>query len=255
LANELTIALGLLLGLIGFLEAGYRLGWRSARKKEAASGGLVGAIQGAMLGLLGLLLAFSFGGAAARFLERQDLIVQEANAIGTTYLRADLLAEPHAAGLRQVLADYVAHRLEVSKSLAGGIAPETADQIAAFHGRLWAAAREGVRANPETMLVVLNPVNEVIDLHSTRVATGRKHLPLQVLGLLIVCSLLSMAVIGYGCGLSGRRSLAMTVPLAALIAAALWTTIDLDHPRSGFIRLSDAPLQQLDLRAPEAGGK
>ena len=101
-----------------------------------------------------------------------------------------------------------------------------------------------------TMVVVLPPVNDVIDMHATRVAAGRKHLPMLVLGLLIACSLLGVAVIGYGCGLGRRRSLPMTVSLAVLIGAALWTTIDLDYPRRGLIKLSDAPLRDLDLNPP-----
>jgi hypothetical protein len=97
--------------------------------------------------------------------------------------------------------------------------------------------------------VVLDPVNEVIDLHSTRIASGRKHLPLIVLGLLIACSLLSMGVIGYGSGVSaGGRWPGLNGSLAILIAAALWTTIDLDHPRAGLIRLSDEPLMKLNLK-------
>jgi hypothetical protein len=245
--ESFAIVMGLLLGLVLALDVGFRLGRRAARRGDSPDGGQVGAIQGAVLGLLGLLLAFSFSAAASRFLERQDLIVQEANAVGTAYLRADLLDAPHAARVRQVLGSYVRHRIEASKSLAQGLAAETEKQVAEFHAQLWEAARDGALERPSTMVVVLDPINEVIDLHSTRVFAGRKHLPPLVLGLLIGCSLLAMAVIGYGCGLGNRRSAPMTMALTILITISLWTTIDLDHPRSGIIRLSDAPLEQLDL--------
>jgi len=250
--RELFIGVGLFVALFVAVEAGYRIGRRRAAMGDGVGGGgQVGAIQGAMLGLLGLLLGFSFAGAASRFIERQELIVQEANAIGTAYLRADVIPEPHASELRQGLADYVAHRLEASKHLAKGFPPNFGAEIAAFHARMWNAAREGVLARPAMAVAVLDPVNEVIDLHSTRMAAGRKHLPKVVLGLLIACSLLSMAVIGYGCGIGGgTRWPWLNASLAVLIAAALWTTIDLDHPRAGLIRLSDAPLEQLDLRPP-----
>jgi hypothetical protein len=248
LLNELAVAAGLLVGLYVAMEVGYRIGKAVSKSREEGRAGQVGAIQGAILGLLGLLLGFSFAGAASRFMERQDLIVQEANAIGTAYLRADLLDEAHGSAVRQVLAEYVQHRLEVSKSQALLGQPETAKQVALFHEQLWQAARDGVRANPATMVAVLNPINEVIDLHSTRIAAGKKHLPILVLGLLIACSLLAIAVIGYGNGLAGKRSLPMTASLVILIAATLWTTIDLDHPRAGVMQLSDAPLEQLDLR-------
>src|SRR5688500_15183798 len=134
--QELAIGVGLLLGLLAAVEAGYWIGRRrvaAAQDGAPGGGGQVGAIQGAMLGLLGLLLGFSFAGAASRFIERQDLIVQEANAIGTAYLRADVIPEPHASELRQGLADYVAHRLDASKRLAKGLPPNFGPEIAALH--------------------------------------------------------------------------------------------------------------------------
>jgi hypothetical protein len=249
--KELAIALGLLVGLLVAVEAGYRIGRRRAAAGggDVPSGGQVGAIQGALLGLLGLLLGFSFAGAASRFIDRQDLIVTEANAIGTAYLRADVIPEPNASELRRALAEYVAHRLEASKHLAEGLPPNFAAEVAAFHARMWHAAKEGVLARPEMAVAVLDPVNEVIDLHSTRMAAGRKHLPKVVLGLLVACSLLAMAVIGFGSGIGGgARWPWLNGSLAILIAAALWTTIDLDHPRAGMIKLSDAPLEELDLK-------
>jgi hypothetical protein len=104
-----------------------------------------------------------------------------------------------------------------------------------------------VADRPAVALAVRAPVNEVIDLHATRVAATRKHLPLPVMGLLVACSLLAIGVIGYGNGLAGERSVPLTVPLATLIGIALCITIDLDHPRAGLIRLSDAPLIALKL--------
>jgi hypothetical protein len=102
------------------------------------------------------------------------------------------------------------------------------------------------------MLAVLDPVNDLIDLHSTRVATGKKHLPGVVLGLLIACSVLAIAVIGYSSGLGGRRRVPLTASLTILVAASLWITIDLDHPRAGLLRLSDAPLQAIRFDAGRA---
>ena len=241
------VAIIILGALAAATEFGSRSGRRAVKTREAPSAGLVGAIQGAMLGLLGLLLGFSFAGAAGRFMERQDLIIHEANAIGTAHLRADLLDEPDASRLRAALAEYVRHRLELSRTLYRGITPQQAAEVEQRHRAMWEAGRDGALAKPSAALAVLNPVNEVIDLHSLRIAAGHKHLPALVMGLLAVCSLLAMAVIGYGCGLSGRRCRPMTISLAILVGAALWTTIDLDHPRVGLIRLSDAPLQALRL--------
>lgn len=248
--EDLSIALGLLGLMLVSLEAGFRTGRRARQDEKAGAGGEVGAVQGAVLGLLGLLLAFSFAGAGGRFLERQDLIVEEANAIGTAFLRADLLDEPHRSELRAALKRYTEHRLQASATLRKGLDPSVHSEVARLHDRIWSAAIAGVAARPASTLGVLPPVNQVIDLHATRLAAGRKHLPSLVLGLLIACSALAVGVIGYGCGMGRRRRAALTVSLAVLISTGLWITIDLDHPRAGFLQLSDAPLEALELGVP-----
>jgi hypothetical protein len=245
LLRTLLLGLGMLALFLLTLELAYRLGRRANARSAGASSGQVGAVQGATLGLLGLLLAFSFGAAGARFLERQDLITEEANAIGTAYLRADLLNEDHRAQLQDALKRYTEHRIEVSKRLRSGIDAAALEEIARFHDEIWDAARRGVEARPEATLALLNPVNDVIDLHSLRLAAGMKHLPVLVLCILFGSSVLSLGVIGYGGGLAGQRGTALTVSLAVLITAALWITIDLDHPRAGIMRLNDGPLKSL----------
>ena len=245
---NLIIAGGLLALPLVSLEIGFRAGRRARAAADVQGSGQVGALQGAILGLLGLLLAFSFASAAGRFLEKQDLIVEEANAIGTAALRADLLPEPHRSALRESLRDYTNHRIAVSQHLHSGISQADLLQVEQLHIRIWTSALEGVRTQPGAMLGVLPPVNDTIDLHSTRVASGRKHLPKLVIGLLIVCSGLAMGVIGYGCGMSGNRRIPLTTSLALIIAATLWITYDLDHPRSGLMKLNDAPLRALEFR-------
>ena len=243
--QDIAAGLALLLLLVASLEIGFRAGARAASDPSARSGGDIGAIQGALLGLLGLLLAFSFGAAGARFLERQDLIVQEANAIGTAYLRADLLDQPARSQMREVIKRYTALRIEVSGRLSAGL--READQVEndRLQALMWSAARDGVLAKPAFAVAVLDPVNQVIDLHTTRLAAARKKLPSLVLGLLIASSALSVGVIGYGAGLSGRRRLMLSIALIIVIAMALWITIDLDNPRAGFLQISDEPLKAL----------
>ena len=246
--QEAALAGGLLVLLLGALEVGYRAGAREARDVHPVGGSQVGTVQGAILGLLGLLLAFSFAAAGTRVLERQDLITREANAIGTAYLRADLLDGPHRKDLRTALSRYTEHRIAASRDLHGvSVGQVLADEVQRLHADIWRAASTGVADRPAVALAVLAPVNDVIELNSTRVAATRKHLPLPVMGLLVACSLLAIGVIGYGNGLGGERSVPLTVPLAILIATALCITIDLDHPRAGLIRLNDAPLVDLKL--------
>lgn len=244
---QIAIPLALLLGLLLAVETGSRVGELRRRRAPVDKAGDGGAIQGALLGLLGLLLGFSFAGAAGRFMERQDFITAEANAIGTAYLRADLLEQAPRAELQTALREYVAHRIEVSRSLQLGLQPEVLEQVEVLHRRIWHATVAGIRDQPSLAVVLLGPINEVIDLHAARVAASRKHLPGIVLGLLVVCSVLTLGVVGYSAAVSGRRHRAMSAMLAFLIAAAIWTTIDLDRPRIGFVQVSDRPLVDLAL--------
>lgn len=247
--QEGTLAVAILALLVGSLEIGFRLGRRRADRggSAAVASAQIGAIQGALLGLVGLLLGFSFAAAASRFLERQDLIVRDANAIGTAHLRADLLPDPHRDELKRALEEYAIHRVD-PEVLFGAATPRVRAEVARLHDRIWSAARDGVRSEPTAMVVVLDAVNEVIDVHALRLSAGGKHLPPLVLGLLFGASVLALLVIGYGCGLVRDRKAPMSVSLAVLIGAPLWTTIDLDHPRRGLLRLSDAPLLDLGFR-------
>ena len=242
--SDILTAIGLFVILFAAFETGFRAG-RKARGEGEGSGGQIGAIQGAVLGLLGLLLAFTFAAAGTRFFERQDLITTEANAIGTATLRADLLAEPHRSSLRNTLQEYTQRRVELSSRLRTGIVPSELAEIDAQLERIWAAAIAGVNDRPNTIVGVLPPVNDVIDLHTSRLSASRKKLPLLVWGVLIGCSLLAQGVMGYGAGVGRHRRAPLTISLTLLVGASLWITYDLDNPRGGLLRLNDAPLQAL----------
>ncbi len=226
--------------LLAALEVGFRAG--RSRRKEDRDKSYLGTVQGGVLGLLGLLLGFSFAGAATRFVERQDLIVQQANALGTAYLRADMLGEPSRSALRQGLRDYTDAAINLFKEGGSTLTPAQLTSLESRHAPIWSAAVEGVRADPVIGVLVLPPVNEVIDLFSVRVASARRHLPPMVLGLLLACALIALFTVGYGAGLTNQRHLLMTLTLAVLVSTALATTLDLDYPRRGVITLSDAPL-------------
>lgn len=230
------------------IEAGYRVG----RRRTSDSKIDTGPIQGAILGLLGLLLAFSFAGSAGRFVERQHLVYEDANAIGTAVLRADLLPDPYADGLRDTLREYTEHRAQTGSIIRGGELQAALARVPEYHNRMWAIARDGVAEAPGSTVVVINAVNDVIDTHTLRVASNR-HLQTPVLGLLVICSLLTLGIIGFTCGMAGARNAAMTTVIALLIASTLLITLDLDNGRVGLIRISDAPLEELSFdRVPSA---
>jgi hypothetical protein len=206
----------------------------------------IGALQGALLGLLGLLLAFAFAGSATRFIERQDFVVREANAIGTADLRADLLPEPQRTELRRVLHEYLERRISLHGAFLAAEDPVLRD-MERLHRRMWDVAVAGVSAQPSGALLMLPVVNEVIDVHGDRTAAMRRHAPLAVLVLLIVSAMLTLGAVGLGARTGNHRHDTLARFLALLIGASLWLTIDLDYPRAGLVQIDVSPLTSLHI--------
>jgi hypothetical protein len=240
----LLIELALGLGLLGLLLLAYGVGQRWGRVDDHALAH-VGVVQGAVLGLLGLLIGFSFSGAVTRFGARQDLIVREANAIETTALRADFLPVPQREALRDALRQYTRARLELVRADA----IESRERLAQLQDRIWAITVQGVTARSEFAQPVLETTNEMFDLLAARNATASRHIPPAVVVVMIACATLASAMISYGqarreaAAGKGRGSQVPAVALVVLFAAVLWLTLDLDFPQHGFVRLGDGPLR------------
>lgn len=248
-AAEFLIAAALVGALLAAAEAGRLFARRAAAASSGeteSSASHLGALQGALLGLLGLIPGFSFSGASSRFIDRQDFIVREANAIGTAGLRADLLSEPQRGEFRAALQEYLARRIALQTAYMADRVPIVQD-MERLQGRMWAAAIQGVEAKPSMAMVVLPPINEIIDLHGSRTAAMRRHLPLAVVALLIVMAMVTLGAVGFGVAVRSGGHRALTRCLALLVAATLWVTIDLDHPRFGLIRLDSTALTSLKL--------
>jgi hypothetical protein len=143
------------------VEAGYYAGIRRARKLGSDKDPSMGAIVGAMLGLLGFMLAFTFCLAASRFNDRREVVLDEANAVGTTYLRAGMLAEPQRQQVRKLLRQYVEVRLEGVRT---GNIDDALKTSVDLHDKLWslAEAAAGKDRSPITGLFVAS-LNDVID--------------------------------------------------------------------------------------------
>jgi hypothetical protein len=243
-------ALGLGTGMLLLLEAGRRLGLRRlAADTEGPRTGL-GAIEGAVFGLMGLLIAFTFSGAAARYEARRALIVDEANAIGTAWLWLDLLPDDARAGRRDLFPRYLEARLAAYRRLpdikaAQAELDRAANLQAAIWGRAVAVAREGA---PQPVPMLLLPaLNEMFDIASARTAAPRQHPPLVIWGLLGVLLLASALLGGYAMAGARSRSLLHMAAFAAIMAVSLYVIVDLEYPRVGLIRLdaADAPLVDL----------
>ncbi|MGA0879541.1 MAG: hypothetical protein ACO3SP_10535, partial [Ilumatobacteraceae bacterium] len=175
----LILAIGAIIAV--FIAIGVVVGRRLRTSTEAASHReSLGVVQGALLGLVGLLLAFGLTMAVGRYEDRRTLLVQEANAIGTTYLRAQLLAEPERTESSTLLRDYTDLAVEMSQATADSERFDTAAQnMAAMHQELWRLAASAMAAAPQDSAprLYVETLNDLIDRHTDRVASLRNRVP------------------------------------------------------------------------------
>jgi hypothetical protein len=229
-------------------EAGYRLGYLSRGKFDDNGKSQLGTVQGAILGLLALLLGFTFAMAMSRYDVRKQLVLDEANAIGTTYLRAQLFPEPRRQEVSNLLRRYVDVRLEFSKAdndqkkiqEAKNKTEQVQNQLWSF-GTAW--GKEEPRSIP--MGLFLRSLNDVIGLHAKRVTALENHVPEIILVLLYFVAMAAVGLLGYGCGVGGTRNLLVNTLVPIIIAAVILVIIDLDRPRRGLIRVSQQSMMDL----------
>ena len=240
------VLVGLIAVFLLAAELGFRAGRRHVRRAHDREP-QVGTIQGALLGLLALLLGFSFAMAQSRYDARRALVLHEANAIGTAYLRAQLLHEPQASEIGDALRRYVDVRLRRLEGMDEGGLAEAVRESERLHAYLWERAVSASRkdARPVVSLVIA-ALNEVIDVHGARLAAFRNHVPDLVFLLLYFVAAVAMGVTGYASGLEGQRGFWPTVMTAVLVAVVITAVMDLDRPRHGFITVSQQSL--IDLR-------
>jgi hypothetical protein len=202
-------------------------------------------VLAAALGLMALMLAFTFSMAQGRYETRRDLVVAEADALVASYLNAQLLDEPGRDGLTAALRHYADLRLQWFKF--GGDAEKVAayDRASeAMHLTLWQAMLDATRPhrNTTTMALVVRPLGELIALQEARQAAREAKVPIEVLRALGIYSMITAFMLGYVMGGIRVRHRIVSTMLFALVAVSVMVTLDLDSPAEGGIRLSGAPL-------------
>jgi len=231
--------------LLGVFEVGYRVGrWRQEKTPDEKEGPTT-MLVGSLLALMAFLLAVTMGMASDRFDTRRSLVLEEANAIGTTYLRAGYLPQPYGADSQALLREYVPLRVNVADQQVRAANFARSTEI---HAELWAIAEELARATPDSVVLGLyiDSLNQTIDLHATRAtAIVYARVPETVLILLILGAALTLGTVGYSAGLTRRRSLPTAAVLVVVLAAVLTLVVDLDRPRDGFLQVSQQPLIDL----------
>jgi hypothetical protein len=230
-------------GLVGVIllsvECGYRIGLRQRRTSPNHTPHVHRTIEGSVFGLMGILIGFTFYGAATRFDNRRILAVREANAIGTTYLRLDLLPAEWRPGLQEQFRRYLRSRLDVERQLPNLAAVKMAlDRSHALQDMLWKTTVEASReSGPAEKSLVLSSLNETIDITTDRTAALVTHPPLAVYVMLALSCITSSALAGYTMSASGVRDWMSIITLAIVLGIGIYVILDYEFPRIGIVRL------------------
>jgi CDP-diglyceride synthetase len=247
----LLVALGLFAGMVVALEIGRRIGIRRVRKDPEAAREGFGASEGAIFALLGLLIAFTFSGAAERFDGRRRLIIEETNAIGTAYLRVDLVAPDLQPALRDEFRRYLAARLDVYRKAPDMAAVDAAlAEADRLQRNIWERAIAATRApgsHPQAAVLLLPALNAMIDITTTRTMATHFHPPVIIYILLILLALVSALLAGEAMATAKTRSWVHVVAFAAAMAISLYVILEIEYPRLGLIRVDSFDQTLLDL--------
>lgn len=246
-ASQWAIFLIVTFILLALAEAGFRFGIAARRRNVKVAEGHSGSVQGAILGLLGLLLGFSFAMAVGRYDTRRSLAVDEANSIGTTWLRASFLSDAHHAEAKELLREYTGLRLEAVKipDDKGGLL-RLLNRSNDIQSQLWQIADAEVKASPGPVSMgFVTTLNETIDLQTSRRAARQNHVPTAVWLLLLIVSGCGAWASGYGAGTIGHRSIFNQVVFPLLIGVVITLIADIDRPTKGLVSVSQEPLREL----------
>jgi hypothetical protein len=241
----------LILGMLVANELGYRFGRRSSSVTTEAKKAQGDLVVAGLLGMLGLLLAFSFGIVNDKFAQRRQLVIDDANAIGKTYLRAEMMPAPHDARIEALLRRYVAYRVGSQTPQALEIALAKSGEL---HAELWAQATELARAYPNSVIVgrFVESLNQMIDTHESRVAVALYlRLPEAIMTMLYAVALLSLGMIGYRSGLDHARSPVAALVLVLAITIVLALILDLDRPVSRLFRINQRAMTDVQTMMQE----
>jgi hypothetical protein len=225
-------------------ETGFKLGKPVQKRWPDQSEAGVGAMVGAALAILGFLLAFVTSIAIGNFNQRRQLVVSEANAIGTTYLRAGYLADPYGVKSRELLREYVNLRIKALDPAETKTAIARSEQI---HDELWLLAEEVARENSgPTIALYLTALNQVIDLHTERLSAelGFRVPPIMVLGLYVV-AVMTMMLIGVYDSYREKHNLIALVMIVLIVSAVFLMMIDMDRSNVGLLQIPQKALIDL----------
>jgi hypothetical protein len=248
---NLLATVALFVGMLVLLEIGRSIGLkRAAKDPDAAKLGTT-AVDGAIFGLLGLLVAFTFSGATTRFDQRRQLIIDETNAIANAYRRLDLLSGDAEPPLRENMRRYLDSRLKMYQEFNDQSAAQAElARTAKIQGEIWTQATAACKAqgNQATTMLLLPALNLMFDLMATRAMETQMHPPLIIFLMLGGLALVSALLAGYGMSGSKLRSWIHMLAFALVLAATVYIVLDIEYPRRGLIRIDPFDQMLVDLR-------
>jgi hypothetical protein len=237
-------------------EIGFHLGkWRKRRSKNEEKG-QTGALVGAALTMLAFLLAFTFGMAGSIHNAKKSVLLEEANAIGTAYLRAQTLPEPYSSEIKGLLQEYVDVRLKAAQSRSVDQLRQAIARSEELHNELWALSVSLAKENSGSIFAGLfvDSLNKVIDSHSKRLTAGiRNRIPMSIGITLYFVAILTMTLMGYQAGLTGIRTLVARFALILAFASVMLLITELERPGKTMIKVSQQAM--IDLQASMDKGK
>jgi hypothetical protein len=221
------------------------IGWQLGVRAEGRGSSNLTTLESAMLGLLALMIAFTFSMALSRFDLRRDALLNEANAIGTTALRARLLPEPHRTETLKLLQEYVQIRLDIARSGTSLVEQMTAvARSNALQESLWQQAKT-MAAKDKGLIptgLFIQALNVMIDDQEKRLAALRSRIPNSVLLALFGIAAVAGAFAGYASGLEEKRSRVPVYLMGLVVSAVIFIILDLDRPSAGFITNNQQPM-------------
>jgi hypothetical protein len=248
--NPIWIIVCLFLAMSIAAEVGYRVGRRLHPKSDDAGRGHFGSIVGSLLGLLALLLSFTFAMSANRYDVRRQLVVTDANALEAFYLQSSLLPDAARASFKQLLREYIDLRARVADLRHDATAKEASEFSArseAIHDQMWNVVKESASTNPPARGVdsMFKSLTDVMSIQRSRMFAWESRVPDSVIWLLLLGCVAGTAAIGLSGGLGNHRGLPARVIVTVLLGATIYVVLDLDRPHEGMIHISQRPILHL----------
>jgi hypothetical protein len=248
--SSIAIALSLILLMALALRIGFMVGMRSTAIKNCKQcKEHISTLLSSLLGMLALILGFSFSIALERHGSRSEAVIEEANAIGTAYLRTTLLPEAYRQEAQQLIAQYLDVRIKESHfNLTQRAERETLNQQANnLQMQLWNNVSQAAVHEPNTVTTGLpvQSINAMIDAYGKRYAELNRHIPELVLWLLFFAFIVSGGMLGYSAGISNHQPSKVVFVMLTVVVLVMYLVIDLDRPRRGLIHIDQTPMQSL----------